>query len=336
MNLLRYCILSFAFMSIISAGFAADVAMVVSGAAIASLEKESWNVETAEMLPENVILTVVKDSVLKLIHLSNDMEYEIPSEAQVKVTAETIEGQDISGKQIKLVNGQLIVDASMNQQTGAAFGDRHLLKKKEDNLRLSARPLPAPAKPPQPEVQADKKFSPDSFNEEVTPIIISEVDGEKSTDLGVNNGSRENLDSVDMVQSGPACSDCAKKIFFALPEELADKAKNESTDYQLDSNCGLLIASYSRNLNWVLFECDALNAEITEFSAVFANNEAFSALPLKYFESLETKISVALQLEKDGYLYQAAALWFKIAEELKLTERVLNMHLNRIKTKMAK
>ncbi|MFZ5949774.1 MAG: hypothetical protein ACOYXC_03650 [Candidatus Rifleibacteriota bacterium] len=336
MNPVRYGILLLSFMLIISTGFAADVAMVVSGAAVASLEEESWNVETAEMLPENVILTVVKDSVLKLIHLSSDMEYEIPSEAQVKVTAETIEGQDISGKQIKLVNGQLIVDETMNQQTGAAYGDRHLRKKKEDNLRISAKPAPAPVEQPEPKVQNENKFSPELFDEEATPIKIFEADKEKSNNLGIFSGSSEMLDSGDMAQSGPACSNCTKKIFFALPVELADKAKGESNHYQLDNNCGLQIASYSLNLDWVIFECNAINPEKTEFSAVFANNEALSAIQLKYYESLENKISIALQLEKDGHLHQAATLWFRIAEELKLTERVLKMHLNRISAKIVK
>jgi hypothetical protein len=102
-----------------SVAYGEDVAMVSAGIATATLDGQSWAVDIAEMLPENVCLKT--DSGLSLIHLKSNEEYYIKPEIEAKVTADGVEGSDTEGESIKVVSENLELDKAMSNQTGAAL-----------------------------------------------------------------------------------------------------------------------------------------------------------------------------------------------------------------------
>lgn len=341
------------FVFLTSVGLAADVAMVVAGAATAELNQETWQVEIAEMLPENVILTVAADSLLKLMHFATNKEYEIPALAKVKVTANAVEGSDVKGQEIELISGKIEVDPSMEQQTGAAYGDRHIQTRSKPQVSraapLAPRPSARPAAPArmQPELKSDANLITQFDNEVEVPeqpqTQSNEIDDEfmpKSipSDSSLNNTLDESAsynEAPDKKKSEEEKErETVASLGFAVPKSLYDTFSKAGADFHFVSPQAGSILSVTHEHDWVKFSFSAPKTDIASFSGNFLMTEGDFIVTLLNQPNMEAKFSNAMALEKNGHFCQAAAMWLELAARLNLDEKVLNMHLQRLHKKL--
>jgi hypothetical protein len=317
---------------------AMDVAMVVSGTATAKLAQDTWKVQIAEMLPENVVLTVAADSLLKLMHLANNKEYEIPASATVKVTRESIEGTDIEGKTINIATGKMLVDASMQQQTGAAYGDRHILmreKKKNSDYGNNARMMDKGIK------IEDLGFDDKTGNEPAGGDSIIQTPSGNESIIDPTPASTQSS-GFPPIQSDGLHEDEAnereiqlpKSVFFAVPLEMYESFAKPGADFTFSNEHQASILSIEKKNGWVYFTCESPQNDIDVFEGNFLTSSGKYVVALLNQPDLECRFSVAMDLEKQGRFCQAAAIWLKLGEKFALGEEVLNLHLNRLKKKI--
>lgn len=338
------------FVLLTSVGMTADVAMVVAGAATAELNQETWQVEIAEMLPENVILTVAADSLLKLMHFATNKEYEIPALAKVKVTADEVEGSDVEGQEIELISGKIEVDASMEQQTGAAYGDRHIQAGRKPRASRVPSPSPRPAAPPrlQPEEKPDANFitqfdkevklpeqpeiQSDKIDDEFMPKTVQNDSALVATDLEESSVPRKMPDKKKSEEEKER--ETVASIGFAVPKSLYDTFSKAGADFHFVSPEAGSILSVTHEHDWVKFSFSAPTTGIASFSGNFLMTEGDFIVTLLNQPNMEAKFSNAMALEKNGHFCQAAAMWLELAARLNLDKKVLNMHLQRLHNKL--
>lgn len=317
---------------------AMDVAMVVSGTATAQLENDTWKVQIAEMLPENVILNVAADSILKLMHLSNNKEYEIPANATVKVTAESIEGTDVEGQTINIATGKMQVDSSMQQQTGAAYGDRHILlraKKKDDYSNKIAR-----------EINKDFRIGDSGFDDITKGGSEEKLQEAPESSLPPSTQPAPAQDDLltstvtqpagleEEEEADDRQAQLPKSLYFAVPQEMYESFAKPGADFTFSNEHQASILSIEKKNGWVYFTCESPQNDIDVFEGNFLTSSGKYVVALLNQPDLECRFSVAMDLEKQGRLCQAAAMWLKLGEKFALGEEVLNLHLNRLKKKI--
>lgn len=290
---------------------AADVAMVVSGAASAELGKEKWAVEIAEMLPENVVLTVGTEDILKLIHLASDIEYEIPAGARAKITGESIEGSDLTGRPLSIADGKIFVAADMGEQAGTANPDRHLFETTDGAMKA----VPAPSRPiiETPQAPPDEKKK---REQQISGFPVSNETSDSSGPSGLTD------DFVHL-----------PTLHFALPQTCVnDLSKDERGIFAVEP--ATQIETIGSEHNWVVFSCRVPENIETEFSPVFTlASEAFR-VNLIISDKAEQTMGMALSLEKQGYPAMAAAMWFELAKKYQLSDKVVKSHLDRLQRKL--
>lgn len=332
---------------------AEDVAMVVSGAASAKLGNESWQVELAEMLPAGVLLKVGSAEILKLIHLANDKEYEIPADSEVKIATDSIEGIDFSGKPIEIVTNDLNLGEGMGQQTGAAYLDRNTRAREEVVMKEKIQSLfrassQAQESGPQSEIINNKSL--ESFDD-VSDSSMSGLDVgmANSTQADEENPPANPILEAPKPQSAPAPVDKAKDasscrpkkaetaqklLVFAVPESIAAQFTRKDDDYDYSSEKKAGIVNFANKGDWVEFFVDGRMDEKENFSIVFASAEKNFEVPLCVIETSKAKMSDALGLEKQGLYHQAAGTWMELAKRLAISEAALNKHLERLAGKI--
>lgn len=318
-----------------------DVAMVVSGTATAQFENDTWKVQIAEMLPENVILNVAADSILKLMHLTNNKEYEIPANATVKVTAKSIEGTDVEGQTINIATGKMLVDASMQQQTGAAYGDRHILlreKKKDIDSGNNARMINKGIKIEDLGFDDKTGSEPAGGNSTIQTLPPSENESMIDSTPAPTPSSKflPNVPQSDnlMEEAEDREIQLPKSLYFAVPQEMYESFAKPGADFTFSNEHQVSVLSIEKKNGWVVFTCESPKSDVDSFEGRFLTSSGEYVVALLNQPQLECKFSVAMTLEKQGRLCQASAMWLKLAEKFFLSEEVLNLHLERLKKKI--
>jgi hypothetical protein len=315
-------------------GFAADVAMVVSGMAQAQLGDESWSVELAEMLPANVVLTIGPDGSLKLIHLVADQEYELPASSTALVTDEGVDCKDVSGTSIELVSADIELGKDMNQQAGTAMPDRKARQAAvpAGSFRPSrvAMPKTVALPEPMPDIARSDKDLPEPMPE----MAIS--DEEFNSVIVEESKSSEPL----VLQKPKSFKPVAKEevmpqfIAFAIPEDVADKFDKVDKNYIYSGSEGLQLLGYESLKDWVLFRVNVADLKAEEFELKFASGMKDAVVKFANLSSDRVTMLDAVKLENKGLLYHAAGAWFVLAKKYSISDRVLENHLKRLSEKI--
>ncbi|MDN5278656.1 MAG: hypothetical protein PWR01_2621 [Clostridiales bacterium] len=301
-------------------GFAADVAMVVSGMAQAQLGDESWSVELAEMLPANVVLTIGPDGSLKLIHLVADQEYELPASSTALVTDEGVDCKDVSGTSIELVSADIELGKDMNQQAGTAMPDRKARQAAvpAGSFRPSRVAMPKTVALPEP--MPEMAISDEEFNS----VIVDESKSSEPLVLQKPKSFKPVAKEEVMPQF----------IAFAIPEDVADKFDKVDKNYIYSGSEGLQLLGYESLKDWVLFRVNVADLKAEEFELKFASGMKDAVVKFANLSSDGVTMLDAVKLENKGLLYHAAGAWFVLAKKYSISDRVLENHLKRLSEKI--
>ncbi|MGM0600796.1 MAG: hypothetical protein ACQETH_13380 [Candidatus Rifleibacteriota bacterium] len=292
---------------------AAEVAMVTDGKASAMLDDQIWSVELAEILPENVKLTVGSKQHLGLIHLINNKEYQIPADSQITLLEEGIQGIADDGKKLELVMNDSDLGDDMDDQTGAASLGRVFNPKTTSRLRKSARPSSPQQSQSEPvvekhEVQASEQFSPRQDLEQDT--LKESLIEMKETKL-----QRKSVMPADF-------------MVFAMPPELAQATELKGMQKLGDAN--LEIFKTEQQNNWNIFYVKQLEPKRLDYQVSLDSLEDLAPMSLVYLNPARINLANAIKLEKYKLYYQAAGAWFELANNKKISPRVLKQHLSRL------
>lgn len=327
-----------------SAGFAEDVAMVVAGQALAKLDNEVWQVQLAEMLPEKVFLTVGPQEILKLIHLANDKEYDLPPKSQVQISATGIEGTDVAGKSIKLVTSDLDLGAGMGAQTGAAFvgkGRRQLRPSKRKSL-IDDLPKAEDLK----EMEGVHFESDDFDSNSISEIQPKTSDQKAKTNIYERLSMSARPDAPISAPSEASPLSLSPKpekkseqsredlIVFAIPVETTRQFLKMNNVFEFSSELGLNLISADEKDGWIEFFIAAPASVAEDFAFTFLTADGTHEVRLKPMKFAQARMSDALRLEKQGLFNQAAGTWYELAQKHSISKKILGSHLSRLKGKI--
>ncbi len=291
-----------------------------------------WRLEVAEMLPAGAEITTGADSELTIIHLAGNVEYNVGASAQVRITADKVEGQDVVSMPVKMVSADLGLGSSMQNQVGAVISDHvdggqpvssqaeyskidgnksvsgfaqlsRELKEKKLNFSITPSPAPAPSVPPTRQPSAADNYEPETPNE-------SDEEAGASAKLEVPQ-------TVKMVE---AC--------FALPREILNAVSPVDASLEIDDYEIKLVDSFG---GWVDF---SFNTSLIDKNFNLQISGSNGSLPITlHIEETPPSVTYAWRLEKSGLLAQAASIWLKL-QAGGMTETKVAPHLKRIREKL--
>jgi hypothetical protein len=297
---------------------AAEVAMVTDGQASAMLDDQIWSVEIAEILPENVKLTVGSEQQLGLIHLLNNKEYQIPANAQVTLLKEGIKGIADNGKKIELVMNDTDLGDDMDDQTGAASLGR-IFNPESISTSRSMRPsVPATSGNSEVQEQILKKQKADPSKQ------ISKEKKDMNKDQIID--SFEELEQVEFESDRVILP--TSYLVVAMPSEAAKAAELKET--QRLGNANLEIFKTEQQNNWNILYVKQLEPKKLDYKINLNALTGLAPMSLVYLEPAKISLANAIKLEKYKLYYQAAGAWFELASKNKISQRVLKQHLNRL------
>jgi len=303
-----------------------------------------WKLEVAEMLPAGAEVTTGADSELTIIHLAGNVEYNIGASAQVRISEDKVEGQDVVSMPVKLVSADLGLAGSMQNQVGAVISDhveegqtsslresydtggtkglsfdklRRAVKDSGQALSIEMKPAPAPA-----------SAVPSSIPSDMMPVSpgpsdqISSSDSEQKVEADEKRESEKKNNDV-LPQTMEMVEAC-----FALPREILTKVSPQ--------DAGLEVEDYDINIvdtfgGWVDFN---FKTSLIEKNVDLKIKGSSGILPITlHVEDATPSVAYAWRLEKSGLLAQAASIWLKLQAGGMAESRVAP-HLKRIREKL--
>jgi hypothetical protein len=302
-----------------------DVAMVVSGKGQAQLEDETWPLELAEMLPVDVIVKADPNDMLKLIHLLSDKEYLLPGNSTAVITADGIDGQNVSGDDLELVSGDLNLDDVMSHQTGAAYaGQAKSSPAASDNLVELEEVMPKKEKS---YIASEQDDNFDVKREGYKPTVSS---------VSATPAPKSPLRLARKTQSSDSAIIQKADIVFALPKEVAAVLANEEEKFNYACEYEIELLRHEIVSDWTMFEF-ALSKDVEpgKLSVDFIVSEQSSyEVKFAHKENIETTMPEALRLERNECYAQAAVIWIKLAQQKVIKPAILTRHLQRLAAKM--
>jgi hypothetical protein len=299
-----------------------------------------WKLEVAEMLPAGAEVTTGADSELTIIHLAGNVEYNIGASAQVRISEDKVEGQDVVSMPIKLVSADLGLAGSMQNQVGAVISDHveggpssslqeafdtggtkavsfELSREKRDmspglSIEIKEEPAPAPS-------GADARMPVSSMP--VTKISSSDEESEDRLDSQVKNDNEKKRNV--MPQTLVMVEAC-----FALPKEILTKVSPQDTGLEVEDYDIKVVDSFG---GWVDFN---FKTPVVEKNFNLNIKGSSGILPITlHVEDATPSVAYAWRLEKSGLLAQAASIWLKL-QAGGMAETRVAPHLKRLREKL--
>lgn len=300
-----------------------------------------WKLEVAEMLPAGAEVKTGADSELTIIHLAGNVEYNIGPLAQVRISDDKVEGQDVVSMPVKLVSADLGLAGSMQNQVGAVISDHveeghasslqdsydtggtksvsfelnRETEEKASRLSIELQPAPAPAAASGAAARMPVSSLP------VARISSSDEESEDRLDAQVENEYAKKRE--EMPQTLVMVEAC-----FALPKEILTKVAPE--------DAGLEVADYEIKMvdtfgGWVDFN---FKTPVVEKNFNLNIKGSSGILPITlHVEDAMPSVAYAWRLEKSGLLAQAASIWLKL-QAGGMAETRVAPHLKRIREKL--